>query len=325
MSRRMRLPFSLAMILSGSIFAGTGALAQSYPAKPIRFIVPFPPGGGADLNARAVAQKMSEGLGQPVVIESRAGAGGNIGTEFVARAPADGYTLLFGTNGIAIQQHLRKLNWDPVRDFSPVSLISTYPLVLALHPSVPAQTVAELVSYAKANPGKLTYGSSGAGAPLHLGTELFKSAVGVDIVHVPYKGNAPMTAAILAGEVSLVFDSMTGPLPHIRAGKLRALAVTSPKRTTQLPEIPTISETVASGFAYEAWNGVLAPAGTPREIVQRLAAEVATAVASPDVRERLIGAGYDPISTTPEALGARLADDVERFGKVIREAGIKVD
>ena len=325
MSRRMRILFLLAMILSGSIFAGTGALAQSYPAKPIRFIVPFPPGGGADLNARAVAQKMSESLGQPVVIESRAGAGGNIGTEFVARAPADGYTLLFGTNGIAIQQHLRKLNWDPVRDFSPVSLISTYPLVLALHLSVPAQTVAELVSYAKANPGKLTYGSSGAGAPLHLGTEVFKSAVGVDIVHVPYKGNAPMTAAILAGEVSLVFDSMTGPLPHIRAGKLRALAVTSPKRTTQLPEIPTISETVAPGFAYEAWNGVLAPAGTPREIVQRLAAEVAKAVASSDVRERLIGAGYDPISTTPEALGARLADDVERFGKVIREAGIKVD
>jgi tripartite-type tricarboxylate transporter receptor subunit TctC len=321
----MRCRISIVVVLAASLLAASTVLAQPYPTKPIRFIVPFPPGGGADLNARAVAQKMTESLGQPVVIESRAGAGGNIGTEFVARAPADGYTILFGTNGIAVQPHLRKLNWDPVQDFAPVSLISTYPLVLAVHPSVPAQSVAELVSYAKSNPGKLTYGSSGAGAPLHLGTELFKSAVGVDIVHVPYKGNAPMTAAILAGEVSMVFDSMTGPLPHIRAGKLRALAVTSPKRTTQLPEIPTVSETVAAGFAYEAWNGVLAPAGTPREIVQRLAAEVAKAVASADVRERLIGAGYDPISTTPGALSARIAADLERFGKVIRDAGIKVD
>ena len=302
-----------------------GAVAQDFPNKPIRFIVPFPPGGGADLNARAVAQKMSESLGQPVVVESRAGAGGNIGTEFVARAPADGYTMLFATNGITVQPHLAAVRWDPVKDFAAVSLITTYPLIIAVHPSVPAQTLQELVRYARANPGKLTYGSSGVGAPLHMAAEYFKSVVGLDIVHVPYKGNAPMTTALLAGEISMVFDSMTGPLPNIRAGKLRGLAVTSKQRVGVVPDLPTVAETVAPSYAYEAWNGVLVPAGTPRDIVARLSAEIAKAVAAPDVHQRLTAAGYVPISTTPEQLSSIIALDLQKFGQLIRDAGIKPD
>ncbi len=326
------MPHRLKRIGAMAIFAfGTLAMlphlasGQDFPGKPIRFIVPFPPGGGADLNARIVAQKMSESLGQPVIVESRAGAGGNIGTEFVARAPADGYTMLFATNGITVQPHLAAVRWDPVKDFAAVSLITTYPLIIAVHPSVPAQSLQELVTYAKANPGKLTYGSSGVGAPLHMAAEYFKSVLGLDIVHVPYKGNAPMTAALLSGEISMVFDSMTGPLPNIRAGKLRGLGVTSKQRAPVIPELPTVAETVAPTYAYEAWNGVLVPAGTPREIVARLAAEIAKAVAAPDVHQRLTAAGYVPISTTPEQLTSIIAQDLQKFGRLIREAGIKPD
>lgn len=322
-------PVHLALLIgiaSAMIAMQSGvALGQDYPNKPIRFIVPFPPGGGADFNARAVAQKMPESLGQPILVESRAGAGGNIGTEFVARAPADGYTMLFATNGITVQPHLAPVRWDPVKDFAAVSLITTYPLIIAVHPSVPAQTLQELVAFAKANPGKLTYGSSGVGAPLHMAAEYFKSIVGVDIVHVPYKGNAPMTAALLGGEINMVFDSMTGPLPNIRAGKLRALGVTSKRRVGVVPDVPTVAETVAPSYAYEAWNGVLVPAGTPRDIVARLSAEIAKAVAQTDVSQRLTAAGYFPVSTTPEQTTAIVAEDLQKFGRLIREAGIKAD
>ena len=326
MSHRPARLVALALIACATLVTlSTVAIGQDYPNKPIRFIVPFPPGGGADFNARAVAQKMSESLGQPILVESRAGAGGNIGTEFVARAPADGYTMLFATNGITVQPHLAALRWDPVKDFAAVSLITTYPLIIAVHPSVRAQTLQELVAFAKANPGKLTYGSSGVGAPLHMAAEYFKSVVGVDIVHVPYKGNAPMTAALLGGEINMVFDSMTGPLPNIRAGKLRGLAVTSKRRVGVVPDLPTVAESVAPGYSYEAWNGVLVPAGTPRDIVARLAAEIGKAVAQTEVSQRLTAAGYFPISTTPEQLTAIIAEDLQKFGRLIREAGIKAD
>ncbi len=319
--------FASLLFILGAMLAtlSTVAVGQEFPNKPIRFIVPFPPGGGADFNARAVAQKMSESLGQPVLVESRAGAGGNIGTEFVARAPADGYTMLFATNGITVQPHLAPVRWDPVKDFAAVSLITTYPLIIAVHPSVPAQSLQELVAYAKAHPGKLTYGSSGVGAPLHMAAEYFKSVVGVDIVHVPYKGNAPMTTALLGGEINMVFDSMTGPLPNIRAGKLRGLGVTSKRRVGVVPDIPTVAETVAPSYSYEAWNGVLVPAGTPRDIVMRLATEIGKAVAQTDVSQRLTAAGYFPISTTPEQLSTIITEDLQKFGRLIREAGIKAD
>jgi tripartite-type tricarboxylate transporter receptor subunit TctC len=310
-----------------ALLAPVDANAQgaAWPNRPIRFIVPFPPGGGAEATARIVAQKMSESLGQPMVIETRPGAGGNIGTEAVFRAPPDGYTVLFTTNGHAVQPHLRPVPWDALRDWAPVGLICTYPLVIAAHPSVPAQNLKELVALARSQPGKLNYGSSGNGGPLHLAAEMFKSQVAIDVVHVPYKGNAPMTIAVLAGEVNVVFDSLTGPLPNIRAGKLRALAVTGKKRVGVLPDVPTVIETGVANFDYEAWNGVLLPAAAPREAVQRLNAELVRALGLPEVRERLTALGYDPAPTTTEQFGAILANDLKRFGEVVKSAGIKAD
>ena len=308
-------------------FATANAVAQGFPAKPIRFIVPFPPGGGADVTARTIGQKMSEQIGQSVIIENRAGAGGNIATEYVARQPADGYTILCTTNGHTIQPHLQgaKLGWDPIKDFTALSIVATYPVVIAVHPSVPAADLRELLAYARANPGKLSYGSSGNGAPLHIAAELFKSAAGVNILHVPYKGNAPMTTAVVAGEVSMVFDSMTGPLPHIRAGKLRAIGYSGRQRSAVLPDVPTIAETVLPGFEYEAWNGVIAPAGVPRDIAVRLASDLGRAVAAPDVNKRLSDLGYIPVTNTPDQFAAIIASDLAKFGKIIKDAGIKAD
>jgi tripartite-type tricarboxylate transporter receptor subunit TctC len=317
----MTIKLLLAFLLS---LASASAGSQTFPARPIRWMVPFPPGGGADLTARTLAQKVSASIGQPVIVDNRAGAGGNIGTELVARAAPDGYTILQTTNGHAIQPHLRKLSWDPLKDFAPITLVSTYPLVIAVNPSVPASSLRELVAYAKANPGKLSFGSSGNGGPLHLGAEIFKKAAGIDMLHVPYKGNAPMTLAVVSGEVSMVFDSMTGPLPQIRAGKLRALGVTGARRVAVLPEVPTASESGVP-VVYEAWNGMLAPGGTPREIVARLNDEIAKAVAAPEVRERLSGLGYEPVSNTPEQFAALISADLERFGKIIRETGIRAE
>lgn len=305
------------------LFAAS-AWAQDYPSKPIRWIVPFPPGGGADATARTISMKVAENTGKSLIVDYRAGAGGNIGTELVVRSAPDGYTILQTTNGHTIQPHLRKQSWDPIKDFAPITVVATYPLVIAVHPSVPATSLKELIAYAKANPGKLTYGSSGNGGPLHIGAEIFKRAAGVDILHIPYKGNAPMTLAVVAGEVSMVFDSLTGPLPNIRAGKLRALGYTGAKRSSQLPEVPTATESGVP-VVYEAWNGMLAPAGTPPEAIAWLNREIAKAVASPDVRERLSGLGYDPVTNSSEQFAAMIAADLERFGKLLRDAGIRAD
>ncbi|OGA77371.1 MAG: hypothetical protein A3G81_09660 [Betaproteobacteria bacterium RIFCSPLOWO2_12_FULL_65_14] len=305
------------------VFMGT-ASAQDYPTKPIRWIVPFPPGGGADATARTISQKMTENTGKTIVVDYRPGAGGNIGTEFVSRAPADGYTILQTTNGHAIQPHLRKLSWDPLKDFIPITVVASYPLLIAVHPSVPAQNLKELIAYAKANPGKLTYGSSGPGGPLHIGAEIFKRTAGVDILHVPYKGNAPMTLAVVSGEVSMVFDSMTGPLPQIRAGKLRAIGYMGEKRSPQLPDVPTAKEQGVPAV-YAAWNGMMAPAGTPPEAIAWLHREIVRAVASKEVTERLSGLGYEPGTLPQEEFARMVAADVERFGKIIKEVGIRVD
>lgn len=321
----MRLKHVAYCLVAVLLLCSTASAQSNYPNRPIRFVVPFPPGGGAEATARLVAQKMAEGLGQPVVIETRPGAGGNIGTEYVARAQPDGYTILLATNGMAVQPHLQKLAWDPLKDFAPISLIDAYSLVIAAHPSVPASSLRELVAYAKAHPGKLTYGSSGSGGPLHMGAELFKSQAGIDLLHVPYKGNAPMTIAILAGEINLVFDSPVGPLPNIRAGKLRAFATTGRRRSLSLPDVPTVTETGVANFDYESWNGAVAPAGTPRDIVQRLNAEVVKAVAIPDVRDRLIAIGYEPRSTSSADFEALIASDLQRFGKFVKEVGLKLD
>jgi tripartite-type tricarboxylate transporter receptor subunit TctC len=322
-------PSSFLRLLCGLLcvlFCAPATFAQAtYPAKPIRLIVPFPPGGGAEATARLIANKLSETLGQAVVVETRAGAGGNIGTEYVARAQPDGYTLLLATNGMAIQPHLQKLSWDPIKDFTPVGLVAVYSLVIAVHPSVAAQNLPELIAYAKAHPRQLTYGSSGSGGPLHMGAELFRSHAGIDLLHVPYKGNAPMTIALLSGEINMVFDSPVGPLPNIRAGKVRALATTGKRRSSSLPDVPTVIESGLPGFEYESWNGIVAPAGTPKDIVARLSNEVAKAVASPDVRERLIALGYEPRAAKTDDFAALIAADMSRFGRVVKEVGMKLD
>ncbi len=302
--------------------------AQPFPNKPVKFIVPFPPGGGAESTARLVAQKLSERLGQAVVVETKPGAGGNIGTEFVARSPKDGYTMLLATSGMSIQPHLARLGWDPIKDFTPIGLIASYALVIAAHPSVSAQNLPDLVSQAKANPGKISYGSSGSGGPLHMGAELFSHQAGIKLLHVPYKGNAPMTLAILGGEINLVFDSLVGPLPNIRAGKLKALAWTGKKRNPNLPDVPTVGELKGlqmAQFEYESWNGVVVAAGTPPEVVNKLSQELAQVMAMPEVKERLTAMGYEPRSEIREEFGAVIAHDYKRFGQVIREAGIKLD
>jgi tripartite-type tricarboxylate transporter receptor subunit TctC len=319
---RLLYGISLGALLCAA--AAQVAAQAPFPNRAIRIVVPFPPGGGADMTARTVAQRISQNIGQSVVVENRAGAGGNIGTEAVARAAPDGYTVLQTTNGHAIQPHLLKQSWDPVKDFAPVSLVNTFPLIIAVHPSVPAASLRELIAYAKANPGKLSYGSSGTGGPLHLGAEIFKSAAGVDILHIPYKGNAPMTLAVVSGEVSMVFDSLTGPLPNVRAGKLRALGITSARRAGVLPDVPTVSESGVP-VVYESWNGVLAPAGTPPEIIAQLNREFVRAIAAPEVREKLSALGYEPVSNSPEQFAALIASDLERFGKIIREVGMRAD
>jgi tripartite-type tricarboxylate transporter receptor subunit TctC len=313
------LAFAVLSLLLGNSFG------ETYPERPIRWIVPFPPGGGADATARIISHKIAENTGKTLVVDYRAGAGGNIGTEFVARSPADGYTILQTTNGHTIQPHLRKQSWDPIRDFTPITIVASYPLLIAVHPSVPANSLQELVAYAKKNPGKLSYGSSGPGGPLNIGAEIFKHAAGVDILHVPYKGNGPMTLAVLSGEVSMVFDSMTGPLPNVRAGKLKALGYMGEKRSPQLPDVPTATE-AGIPVVYAAWNGMMAPAGTPSEAIAWLHREIVKAVSSKDVSDKLSGLGYEPKTNgSPQEFAAVVASDLDRFGKIIREVGIRAE
>ncbi len=317
--------FFTAMALA--LLAGLAG-AQAFPSKPVKFIVPFPPGGGAESTARLIAQKLSDRLGQAVVVETKPGAGGNIGTEFVARSPKDGYTMLLATSGMSIQPHLARLGWDPIKDFAPIGLIASYALVIAAHPSVSANNLQDLVSQAKANPSKISYGSSGSGGPLHMGAELFSHQAGIKLLHVPYKGNAPMTLAILGGEINLVFDSLVGPLPNIRAGKLKALAWTGKKRNPNLPDVPTVSELKGLNmpqFEYESWNGVVVAAGTPPEVVNKLSQELAQVMAMPEVKERLTAMGYEPRSDIGlaqskaglEGLGVKLGQDLPRRHPIV--------
>ncbi len=299
--------------------------AQSYPAKPLRLIVPFAPGGGNDTIARAIAAQMSGSMGQQVVVDNRAGAGGVIGAEAAARAPADGYTLFLGGVGShAVNPTLMpNLPYDAVKDFSPVSLIASAPSVLVVNPGVNARTVAELTAIAKASPGKLNYATNGNGSSSHLATLLYESMAGIQMTHVPYKGFAPALTDILGGQVQLMMNSIVALAPQIKAGKVRALAVSSKTRSSVLPDVPTMSEAGVTGYEAGSWYGILVPAGTPRDIVQRLNAEIVRAVKQPDVRERLAAEGADPIGSTPEEFAAHIKIEMARLGKVIREAKLK--
>jgi tripartite-type tricarboxylate transporter receptor subunit TctC len=302
------------------------AFAQSYPNRPIHIIAPFPAGGGYDFLSRLIAPEMTKTFGQPVIVENKAGANGNIGTDAVAKSAPDGYTLLMGGNSpLALNVGLYpKLPYDPVKDFAPISRVATQPNLLAAHPKVPVKSVAELVQYAKANPGKLSYASNGNGSPQHLAAELLKQMAGVDILHVPYKGAAPTAAALLAGEVSIAFNVILLPLPQVQAGRLTGLAVASSKRSPMAPDIPTMTE-LGYPIDIDTWYGLVAPAGTPADVIARLNAETARILNMREMKERTASQGIELGPSTPQELAAFLKADIAKWSKAIRETGIKMD
>ena len=302
------------------------AAAQPFPSRPIRLVVPYPPGGGTDTVARPLAQKISESVGQPVVIDNRGGASEIIGTEIVAHAPADGYTLALVTNAFAINvAYQRKLPYDPVRDFTPVSLLITTPLMVVAHPSLPATSLRELITLAKAQPGKLNYASLGNGTVHHLSMEWLKMLAGIDIVPVLYKGLAPALSAVTAGEVQLMFSGLGVGLGLVKAGKLRGLAVSTPERSAAAPEVPAVAESGFADYDAVAWYGVLAPARTPSETVAILNSEIGKALRAPDLRQRFANIGVDAAPSTPEALQQLIRKETALWAKVIQAAGLKPD
>jgi tripartite-type tricarboxylate transporter receptor subunit TctC len=300
--------------------------ADTFPAHPIRFIVPYAPGGNGDIVGRVLAQRLAGVLGQQIVIDNRAGAGGNIGAELAARAAPDGYTLVLGTNTHVINMSLyARLSYDLVKDFAPISLLSSAPLVLITHPSVPAKSVAELIALAKANPGKLNYGSGGSGSTAHIITEMFRSAAGINIVHVPYKGVSQSLTDLIAGQIQIVFNATSTAMAHIQAGRVRGLAVSTATRTALAPGVPTIAESGLPGFDARNWQGVLAPARTPPAIVAFFYRDIANLLKTPEMREQLFAQGVDAMSSTPEQFSAYIKDETVKWGRAIKAAGAKVD
>ncbi len=297
---------------------------QAYPAKPIRLILPFPPGGSTDIVARLIGQKLTESWGQPVLIENRPGAGGNIAAETAARAAPDGYTLFQVNVANAIGATLYpKLSYDLITSFAPVIQLATTPYVLLAHPTVPAKNTAELIALAKARPGQLNYASAGGGSATHLSGELLKSMAGVNIVHVPYKGTGPAVTALLSGEVDLYFATVPAALPLVEAKKLRALGVTSARRSPLMRDVPAIAEAGLKGYETSTWHGVLAPAATPADVVVKLNAEIARTLAQPAVKERLVGQGLDPVGGTPEQFGAYLKTEISKWAVVVKASGAR--
>lgn len=317
------LTFALALLIGGA--QTPPAWAQAYPSKPIKIVSPFAPGGFNDVLSRLVGQKMSEDFGQPVLVDNRPGANMIIGSGMVAKSAPDGYTLLMAAVPHVINPSLYALPYDPVSSFTPIALITTVPSILVVHPSLPVTTVQELITYGKANPGKLFFGSVGTGSSYHMAGELFKTLTGVDMLHVPYKGSAPAMTDLLAGRFQVFFANSVSVIPHIRSGQLRALAVTSLKRSSILPELPTVSESGIPGFSASSWYGLLGPAGMPAEVVRKINAEINAITAAPDFKERLTKDGADPLRATPEEFAKVIRDDVQMWAKVVKERGIKAD
>ncbi|MGH8617236.1 MAG: Bug family tripartite tricarboxylate transporter substrate binding protein [Burkholderiales bacterium] len=307
-------------------FAGA-AMAQGYPGKPVRMISPFAAGGGVDFTARLVSQKLTEALGQTFIVDNRAGAGGVIGTELVAKAPPDGYTLVLGSAGpMTILPALSaKLPYDPLKDFAPITLVTSMPYVLVVHPSLPVKNVKELLALAKAKPGQLNFASPGNGSTTHLAAELLKTSANVDMVHVPYKGVAPAVVDLLAGQVQFMSGDLSTVMPQVKAGRLRALAVTSAKRSAQVPDLPTIAESGVPGYDASGWFGVLAPAATPAEIVTRLNAAIVKGISTPDSRAKLATLGGDVVGSTPAEYATFLREDLAKWSKLIKTIGLKAD
>jgi len=316
------------VVVAASVIGAQVAFAQAtYPSRPVRVVVPFPAGGTTDILARAAAQKLSETWGQQAIVDNRPGAGGNIGSELVAKSPPDGYTLLMGTVGThAINSSLYpKMPYDHVKDFVPVILVAGVPNVLVVNPSLPVNSVQELIAYAKANPGKLNFASSGSGTSIHLSGELFKTMTGVQMTHIPYKGSAPALTDLIGGQVQLMFDNLPSSLAFIKAGKLRALAVTSTTRSAALPDVPTIAESGVPGFEASSWFGLLAPAGTPRDIVTKINADTQKWLASPDAKEKLAAQGALAAGGSPEDFARHIQAETAKWARVVKESGAKVE
>ena len=322
MQKRNTFLFS-SIALAGTLIS-TLALAQ-YPGKPIRFILPFP-GGATDFLGRVVGQKLSEAVGQPVVIDNRPGAGGNLGIELAAKAAPDGYTIVMVAPNVAISPSLyRSLSYDPVKDFAAITPVATVPMVIITHPGVPANTLKEFIALAKAKPGQLNYGSGGNGTSLHLAGELFKIIAGVNIVHVPYKGASVAMNDVIGGRLESLFIGIPAPAPHVKAGRLRALAVLAPKRSPVLPDVPTAAEAGLPGLDVTTWYGVLAPARTPKEIITRLNREIVTIMNSADTKERLAVVAAEPSTSSPEAFSTYIKQEIAKWGKIVRAAGLQAN
>jgi tripartite-type tricarboxylate transporter receptor subunit TctC len=326
MKRISHLPvFSLMAVLLGCL--PVTVLAELYPSKPIHIVAPFPPGGPVDILSRTIGNKLAQTLGQPVVVDNRAGAGGNIGADAVAKSAPDGYTLLMGFVGThAINPSLySKMPYDNVKDFEPVTLVAVVTIVLVVNPSVPATSINELIALARSKPGELTFGSPGHGTPQHLAGELFNSIAGVQMLHVPYKGAVPALTDLLGGQLSMIFSSMPPALPHIKNGKLRALGVTSATRSPATPELPTIAESGLKGYVVNNWYGILAPRGTPKEIVAKLNAEIVKILKMPDVKESLSVQGAEPFTSTPQQFAVYIKEETEKWAKIIKYSGVQVE
>ena len=320
----MSKPIAVALLVACAFT--TLAQAQSYPSKPVRILVPFPPGGGTDIVARAIAQKLTESLGQTFVVDNRAGAGGTLGSETAAKSPPDGYTLAMATSsthGVAPSLY-PKLGYDPIADFAPVTLVATTPFVLVVHPALPVKTVPELIALARREPGKLNYGSAGNGSSNHLTVEMFDMMANVKMTHVPYKGSGPALVDLMAGQVDLLINDMSSLINYVNAGKMRALAVTSVKRNPALPKVPTIAETLP-GYDAEAWYGVIAPAKTPAPIVAKVQEEIVKLLRTTDLKDKLLSQGLDAVGDTPAEFRAYMQRDIAKWAKVVKASGARID
>jgi len=314
------------LLVGAALVAGV-AHAQNYPVKAIRLVVPQPPGGGNDVIARMISQKLSVALKQQIAVDNRAGAGGLIGADVAAHSPADGYTLLLGNVAtLAIIPNVqKKMPYDPLKDFAPVSLIASAPLLVVVHPSVPVHSIKQLVALARAKPGQLNYASNGVGSSTHLATEMFKMMTKTDLVHVPYKGLGPATTDLLSGQIQLMFSSAVAMMPHVQAKRLRAIAMTGAKRSTAIPDIPTVAESGVPDYESGSWYGILAPTGTPREIIDLLNREIVAAVRSADITDRLVAEAVIPVGNSPAEFAAHIQKEYTRIGNVIRSSGAKFD
>ena len=316
----------MTLLIGAALVAGV-AHAQNYPVKAIRLVVPQPPGGGNDVIARMISQKLSVALKQQIAVDNRAGAGGLIGADVAAHSPADGYTLLLGNVAtLAIIPNVqKKMPYDPLKDFAPVSLIASAPLLVVVHPSVPVHSIKQLVALARAKPGQLNYASNGVGSSTHLATEMFKMMTKTDLVHVPYKGLGPATTDLLSGQIQLMFSSAVAMMPHVQAKRLRAIAMTGAKRSTAIPDIPTVAESGVPDYESGSWYGILAPTGTPREIIDLLNREIVAAVRSADITDRLVAEAVIPVGNSPAEFAAHIQKEYTRIGNVIRSSGAKFD